>query len=367
MKALILVDIQNDFLPGGALAVPDGDAVIAIANRLMPHYDLVVATQDWHPAGHQSFASQHAGKAVGDTIDLDGLSQVLWPDHCVQGTDGASLSPQLYQSLIHEVIQKGTDQQIDSYSGFFDNGHRKATGLTALLRSHNIEEIHVLGLATDYCVKFTAIDAVKEGFETHVILSGCRGVELAEGDCDRAIDEMVQAGVNRVDALDETTEPIGFYSTKEAFGCFSNFPRYDFELDGKQWRTSEHYFQAQKFEDEAYAEKIRQTPSPMIVARLGRSRSVPIRADWEMVKDDVMRRAVRAKFEAHQELQDVLESTGDRLLIETTSKDYYWGCGTKGTGKNMLGLMLMEVRANLRASKCAGQSVAESATGKVKL
>lgn len=364
MKALILVDIQKDFLPGGALAVPDGDAVIDVANRLMPHYDMVVATQDWHPAAHQSFANQHAGQVIGDSIELNGLPQVLWPDHCVQGTDGASLSPQLYQSLIHEVVQKGTDPQIDSYSGFFDNGHRKATGLSQLLRSRDIEEVHVLGLATDYCVKFTALNAVKEGFDTHVILPGCCGVDLMEGDSDKAINEMEQMGVKRVNVLDKSTEPIGFYSTKDAFGCFSNFPRYDFELDGKQWRTSEHYFQAQKFEDEAYREKIRLTPSPMIVARLGRSRSVPIRDDWETAKDDVMRRAVHAKFMAHQELQEVLESTGDRLLIEKTSKDYYWGCGTKGTGKNMLGLILMEVRAQLRALQCAEQGVVPAAARK---
>jgi ribA/ribD-fused uncharacterized protein len=142
---------------------------------------------------------------------------------------------------------------------------------------------------------------------------------------------------------------IRFYSTKDAYGCFSNFSAHPFELDGRKWPTSEHYFQAQKFRDEAYQEQIRQTASPMIAARLGRSRSVPIREDWEQAKDDVMRKAVRAKLAAHPDIAQLLLSTGDEELIEATSNDYYWGCGTKGTGKNMLGRILMEVRTELRA------------------
>ncbi|MEZ6190585.1 MAG: bifunctional nicotinamidase/pyrazinamidase [Phycisphaerales bacterium] len=179
MKALLLVDIQNDFTPGspgGALAVPNGDEVIAVANRLMPMYDLVVATQDWHPKGHKSFASEHAGHNVGDIINWGGLDQVLWPDHCVQGTPGAEFCPDLNTQGINEVVRKGTDPDIDSYSGFYDNGHRKATGLTGLLQSRGVTEVDVMGLATDYCVKFTALDAVREGFTTRVILEGCRGV-----------------------------------------------------------------------------------------------------------------------------------------------------------------------------------------------
>lgn len=142
--------------------------------------------------------------------------------------------------------------------------------------------------------------------------------------------------------------PIFFYSTKDAFGEFSNFSAHPFDLDGKRWRTTEHYFQAQKFNDVEYQEKIRLTASPMVAARLGRSRAVPIRTDWESLKDDVMRAAVKAKFAAHQELQQLLLSTGDEPLIEKTTKDHYWGCGTSGTGKNMLGIILMEVRASLR-------------------
>ena len=198
MNALILVDIQNDFTPnkpGGALAVPHGNQVIEIANQLMTDFDLVIATQDWHPPHHQSFASQHPKHKVGDMIDLDGLPQILWPDHCIQNTIGAAFCDQLNHNGIHHVIQKGTDANIDSYSGFFDNGHRKATGLADLLHDHDVKEVFIMGLATDYCVKFTALDAVELGFKTHLILNGCRGVELQAGDCERAIQEMKKAGI----------------------------------------------------------------------------------------------------------------------------------------------------------------------------
>ena len=195
MKALLLIDIQNDFLPGGALAVPHGDEVVPVANRLMPAYDLVVATQDWHPGDHLSFASQHPSRCLGEVIELSGLPQVLWPDHCVQGTRGAEFAPQLNRAGIAHVVQKGTDRTIDSYSGFFDNARRKATGLEALLRQRGVDEVAVLGLATDYCVRATALDAVSLGFRTTLITAGCRGVELKAGDCHRAIDEMRAAGV----------------------------------------------------------------------------------------------------------------------------------------------------------------------------
>ncbi len=194
MKALILVDIQNDFVPGGSLAVADGDAVIAVANRLMPSYEFVVATQDWHPADHQSFAREHDGFSVGDVIKLDGLDQVLWPAHCVQGTRGAELCADLDRNRINEIVRKGTDRNIDSYSGFFDNGHQKETVLASLLRKRGVTSVDVMGLATDYCVKFTVLDAIREGFATRLITEGCRGVELKEGDCKRAIEEMCQAG-----------------------------------------------------------------------------------------------------------------------------------------------------------------------------
>jgi nicotinamidase/pyrazinamidase len=195
MKTLLLIDIQNDFLPGGALAVAQGDEVVPRANVLAAQYRLVVATQDWHPAGHKSFASEHPGRRVGDVIDLGGVAQTLWPDHCVQGTHGAKFAAQLNASRIEHVIQKGTDLAIDSYSGFFDNARRKATGLEAYLRARGVEEIHLAGLATDYCVKFTALDGVELGFRVTLLSDAVRGVELAPGDGDRAIEEMRAAGV----------------------------------------------------------------------------------------------------------------------------------------------------------------------------
>lgn len=355
MRALILVDIQNDFTPAtankpaGALAVPDGNAVIAVANRLMPEYDLVVATQDYHPAGHKSFASAHADREAGEVIDLNGLDQMLWPDHCVQGTSGAELCDELNRDGIDEVVVKGTDPEIDSYSGFHDNGHKKPTGLADLLRDRGVDAVDVMGLATDYCVKFTALDAVSEGFDTSVIITGSRAVNLTEGDEQRALQELRHNGV---DVIEKSVPegPLYFYSTKDEYGFFSNFSAHPFMLDGKHWPTTEHYFQAQKFKDEQYKEKIRTTNSPMIAARLGRSRKVPIRSDWESVKDDVMRRAVTAKFAAHEEIRRELLDTAGRKIIEKTTKDHYWGCGTSGAGKNKLGLILMEVRDQLQKS-----------------
>ena len=194
-SALILVDIQNDFLPGGALAVPDGDQVVPVANRLIPGFELVVATQDFHPPGHGSFASMHPGASVGDEIELNGLQQILWPDHCVQGTSGAEFAAELHLPAETHVFQKGTDPTIDSYSGFFDNGKRKATGLGDFLQRLGVEHVVVLGLATDYCVKFTALDAVELGFRVTLVGDGCRGVNLSEGDVERAVADMKVAGV----------------------------------------------------------------------------------------------------------------------------------------------------------------------------
>ncbi len=198
MKALILVDIQNDFMPGGALAVPRGDEVIRVANTLIADHRrdgaLVVATQDWHPANHGSFASQNEGQNAGDLHELDGLPQVMWPDHCVQDTSGADFVDGLSLGDA-EVFRKGTDVQVDSYSGFFDNGKRGATGLDAWLKAREVSSLTICGVATDYCVKFTALDARALGYDVRLILEGCRGVELAPGDCARAIDEMRAAGV----------------------------------------------------------------------------------------------------------------------------------------------------------------------------
>ncbi|WP_417376629.1 bifunctional nicotinamidase/pyrazinamidase [Gimesia maris] len=199
MNALILVDLQYDFMPGGSLAVPEGDQVVPIANELMSDFDLVVATQDWHPADHLSFASQHPDREIGELIDLAGLDQILWPDHCVQGTRGAELHSDLNQGQIDSVFPKGTDRKIDSYSGFYDNGHQKSTGMGEYLKEQGVQTVTVLGLASDYCVKWTALDAVKLGFQTRLIERGCRGVNLSPGDVDRASEEMQKAGVKIIE------------------------------------------------------------------------------------------------------------------------------------------------------------------------
>ncbi|XHR29855.1 MAG: bifunctional nicotinamidase/pyrazinamidase [Chthoniobacteraceae bacterium] len=195
MKALILVDIQNDFLPGGALAVPHGNGVIPAANRLAAVFPLVVATQDWHPADHGSFAATHAGKQVFDSIEMNGLPQTLWPVHCVQNTHGAELPADLDRERITKVFFKGTDPTIDSYSGFFDNGHRKATGLGEFLKTNDVTAVFVCGLATDYCVKATALDAVQLGFKTYLIEDASRGVNLQSDDVANAIKQMQAVGV----------------------------------------------------------------------------------------------------------------------------------------------------------------------------
>jgi nicotinamidase/pyrazinamidase len=198
MKALVLVDVQNDFVPGGTLPVPEGDTIVALLNQLQPRFDLVVATQDWHPANHTSFASNHPGKKPGDVVDVDGVKQILSLVHCVQNTRGAEFVPGLERSRIDKVFQKGTDPRIDSYSGFFDNGHKKATGLGDFLKSKGVTELFVAGLATDYCVKFTALDARGLGFETFLIVDACRGVNRHPDDSERAVEEMKRAGVQFV-------------------------------------------------------------------------------------------------------------------------------------------------------------------------
>lgn len=198
--ALILVDLQVDFMPTGMLPVAAGDQVVPIANALMPQYGTVVATQDWHPGNHGSFAANHPWRKPGQVIDLHGLPQVLWPIHCVQGTWGAEFVDSLNTDRITKVFQKGTDPEIDSYSGFFDNGHRKSTGMAEWLREKGIAEVHVLGLAADFCVKFTVLDALSEGFRTVLVKDATRGVELQPGDVDKAIGEMAAAGAEVVDS-----------------------------------------------------------------------------------------------------------------------------------------------------------------------
>ena len=191
----MVVDIQNDFLPGGALQVGEGDRIVPLVNKLMKKFDFVLATKYWHPANHKSFASNHHGKNPGDRIMLHGLDQVLWPDHCVQGTIGAEFSPQLDHTKIDRVFYKGDDPEIDSYSGFYDNGQLRSTGLGDYLHRERISSIYIVGLATDFCVKATALDAVNEGFEAHVVADATRAVNLNPGDYEKAIKEMEHAGV----------------------------------------------------------------------------------------------------------------------------------------------------------------------------
>lgn len=193
--ALILVDLQNDFLPGGALGVPGGDEVIPLANRLMDDFEVIVATQDWHPPDHGSFAANHPGRQIFECIDLHGLPQTLWPVHCVQETPGAEFAPGLDAGRITKVFHKGTRPEVDSYSGLFDNGRRHSTGLAEWLREQGVTRVTVCGIATDYCVKFTVQDAVAEGFDVTLHLPACRGVDLQAGDIAAAVEAMREKGV----------------------------------------------------------------------------------------------------------------------------------------------------------------------------
>lgn len=203
-KALILVDLQNDFMPGGSLAVAQADEVIPIANKVQQHFNVVVATQDWHPPDHASFADNHQGRFPGECIQLAGLSQILWPVHCVQNTKGAEFVKELKRDHI-KVFRKGCDATIDSYSGFFDNGHKKATGLAAFLKELRITDVYIMGVATDYCVKYTALDACQLKFNTYLIEDGCRAANSKPEDGRLAISAMKTAGVKIIQSheLDE--------------------------------------------------------------------------------------------------------------------------------------------------------------------
>ncbi|MBL5899880.1 bifunctional nicotinamidase/pyrazinamidase [Lelliottia amnigena] len=196
-RALLLVDLQNDFCAGGALAVAEGDSTVDAANALIAwckaRGEAVVASQDWHPADHGSFASQHNAEPFSQG-ELDGLAQTLWPEHCVQQTEGAQLHPLLNQHAIDAVFHKGENPLIDSYSAFFDNEHRQQTALDEWLRHHEVGELIVMGLATDYCVKYTVLDALKLGYRVNVITDGCRGVNLNAQDSALAFMEMSTAG-----------------------------------------------------------------------------------------------------------------------------------------------------------------------------
>jgi nicotinamidase/pyrazinamidase len=193
-EALIVVDVQNDFCPGGALAVSGGDEIVPMINGLMAEAAHVVLTQDWHPAGHSSFASSHPGMAPFESIEMAYGQQTLWPDHCVQGTTGAEFHPDLQWTRAELVLRKGFRAAIDSYSAFFENDHTTPTGLAGYLRERNINALTLCGLATDFCVAFSAIDAVKQGFSVKVQLDACRGIDLG-GSMAAMLDEMRGAGV----------------------------------------------------------------------------------------------------------------------------------------------------------------------------
>lgn len=194
-KALVVIDVQNDFCPGGALAVDGGDEVVPVINRMMAEFDHVILTQDWHPADHSSFASQHEGKAPFTDIEMDYGPQRLWPDHCVQGSPGAEFHPELYVTSAELIIRKGFRRGIDSYSAFFENDHTTPTGLTGYLRERGITDLTLVGLATDFCVAFSALDAVKQGFSASVALEACRGIDM-DGSVDAMIARMKAAGVS---------------------------------------------------------------------------------------------------------------------------------------------------------------------------
>lgn len=199
--ALVVVDVQNDFCPGGALEAPDGDAVVAVINRIAPRFPARVLTQDWHPPGHRSFASSHPGRAPFETIELSYGEQVLWPDHCVQGTEGAAFHPGLATDGADLVLRKGFRREIDSYSAFYENDRRTSTGLTGYLRARGISRLFFAGLATDFCVAYSAIDGAREGFESAVVEDGCRGIDL-DGSLAAAWERMAAAHVARVRAAD---------------------------------------------------------------------------------------------------------------------------------------------------------------------
>lgn len=194
MKALLIVDLQNDFCPGGALAVPQGDTIVPTVNELVDAFDIVIQTQDWHPSGHHSFASSHDGKNPYDTVELDYGTQVLWPDHCVQGSKGADFHPELNTHKSEVIIRKGFRKEIDSYSTFYENDNQTPTGLTGYLRDRGITDLYTVGLAADFCVKWSILDGIDEGFTMYIVEDAVKGIDL-DGSLKQAWQEMNEKGV----------------------------------------------------------------------------------------------------------------------------------------------------------------------------
>lgn len=193
MRTLIITDVQHDFMPGGALGVAGGNEIVPIINALIPHFDHIFATQDWHPLHHISFASSHKRKP-GDVIRLGEIEQVLWPDHCIQNTHGADLAKGLRREKIEALFHKGVDPKVDSYSTFFDNSRKRSTGLADHLRKAHLTDLYFVGLASDYCVLYSVLDAVDLGFNTWVIRDACRGINLHPGDEEKAYETMRRKG-----------------------------------------------------------------------------------------------------------------------------------------------------------------------------
>ncbi len=198
-EALIIIDVQNDFCPNGALPVPDGDKVVPVINKIIGKFYKVVATQDWHPQNHISFASTHK-KNIADVIQIGNLTQILWPDHCVQGSFGAQLHKDLNEKEIDLILRKGTNSNIDSYSAFLENDKQTETGLHYWLNGLGIKKVYICGLALDYCVYYSACDSVKYGFETYVILDATRGVDVPKGNIDKAVQHMKSLGIKLIDS-----------------------------------------------------------------------------------------------------------------------------------------------------------------------
>lgn len=196
MKALLIVDVQNDFCPGGALEVPDGDTVVPVINTLSGQFDAVIQTQDWHPEGHSSFASSHDDKEPFGTINMPYGEQVLWPDHCVQDSTGADFHPDLETHRSQLIVRKGFRKDIDSYSAFYENDNETTTGLTGYLRARDIDTLYAVGLATDFCVKWSVLDGIKEDFNLYIVEDAVRGIDI-EGSVDQAWQEMLDAGAEK--------------------------------------------------------------------------------------------------------------------------------------------------------------------------
>ena len=193
-KALIMVDVQRDFCPGGSLAIQKGDQVIAGLNSISELFDLVIATRDWHPENHASFASAHPGKSVQDTIEINGIQQLLWPDHCIADSPGADFHADLDQRYINLIVHKGTDPKLDSYSGFFENDHATPTGLDGCLKGMGVKNLYIGGLATDYCVFFTVMDALSLGYTVYLLSDCIKGVDFPAGNVERRLDDMADNG-----------------------------------------------------------------------------------------------------------------------------------------------------------------------------